>query len=199
MNRRGRFIVVEGADGAGKSTQSQLLADHLDAVLTREPGGTAIGEEMRHIFLHADLSPRAEALLVAAARAQHVAEVVEPTLASGRHIVCDRYVLSSLAYQGVGRELGIDDVAALSTFATAGLCADLTVILDVPDEVNDARRSTGADRFEEAESGFHQRVRAAYRALADRDPTWVIVDGVGAAADVHRRIAGVVSGRLALP
>ncbi len=193
---RGRFIVIEGADGVGKSTQTQMLADRLGALATREPGGTAIGEELRAIFLHADLAPRAEALLVAAARAQHIAEVVEPALARGSDVVTDRYIPSSLAYQGVGRDLGVGEVEALSRFAAAGLEPDLVVVLDVADAVFDSRRTVGSDRFEGAENAFHLRVRGAYRALAGTHPGWVIVDGSGSPDHVAELVYAVVQERL---
>lgn len=193
---RGRFIVVEGADGVGKSTQTALLAERLGAVATREPGGTVIGEELRAIFLHADLSPRAEALLVAAARAQHVAEVVEPALARGVDVVTDRYIPSSLAYQGVGRELGVVEVEALSRFATADLEPDLVIVLDVADAVFDQRRTAGADRFEGADAAFHGAVRAAYRDLVRSHPSWVVVDASGSPSEVADALFAVVEARL---
>ncbi len=193
---RGRFIVVEGADGVGKSTQTEMLASRLGALATREPGGTAIGEELRTIFLHADLAPRAEALLVAAARAQHVAEVVAPVLDSGRDVVTDRYIPSSLAYQGVGRGLGVVEVEAVSRFAAAGLEPDLVIVLDVADAVFDARRTAGEDRFEGAEDEFHRRVRRAYRDLADTHPSWVLVDGSGPPEQVAELVYDVVVDRL---
>src|SRR5437868_1181176 len=121
---RGRFIAFEGGEGTGKSTQARLLADHLEALLTREPGGTGVGERIRHLVLDADGDPvaeRAEALLFAAARAQHVAEVIRPVLEAGRHVVTDRFLHSSVAYQGYGRGLPPGDIADLSRWATGGL------------------------------------------------------------------------------
>ena len=132
----GRFIALEGADGTGKSTQARLLAEHLGAVFTREPGGTPLGERIRDLVLDPDGDGpvnRAEALLMAAARAQHVERVVVPALAAGRDVVSDRYVASSIAYQGHGRDLGVEAVVAVNAFATDGLLPDLVVlvVLDV--------------------------------------------------------------------
>ena len=132
--KRGRFIAFEGGDGSGKSTQAARLADSLEAVLTREPGGTPIGNKIRDLVLdpsHPELTSRTEALLMAAARAQHVEERILPDLLAGRDVISDRFVASSLAYQGVGRDLGIDTIADLNEFAINGLVPDLTVLLDV--------------------------------------------------------------------
>jgi len=175
---RGRFIALEGGEATGKTTQARLLADRLGAVLTREPGGTEAGERVRSIVLDpaVPLDFRAEALLMAAARAQHVAEVIEPALASGRHVVTDRFTASSLAYQGVGRGLGVQEVAALSAFATGGLEPDLVLLLDLPLEVAASRLSDEPDRLEQEGAPFHARVGAAFRRLADADPgRWVVV------------------------
>lgn len=195
--KRGRLLVLEGADGTGKSTQARLLATRLRALLTREPGGTAIGEQLRSLFLHADLEPRAEALLVAAARAQHVGEVIEPALAAGRDVVSDRFTPSSIVYQGVARGLGVEAVAALSAFATGGLQPDVTVVLDLPDALADERRVTDADRFEEADAVFHGQVRAAYRSLAADRSGWVLVDAGGTVEEVAERVWTVVNWQLA--
>jgi dTMP kinase len=190
---RGRFIAFEGGEACGKSTQAALLATSIDALLTREPGGTALGEEVRALLLHADhdVDARAEALLMAAARAQHVREVIEPALAAGRHVVSDRFTASSLAYQGAGRGLPLDEVGALSVFATHGLEPDLYVLLDLDPMAAAARRSRAPDRMESAGDGFHRRVREAFVALADRDPDrWLVLD---AASDVDDIAAIVVS------
>ncbi|MCU1350994.1 MAG: tmk [Acidimicrobiales bacterium] len=196
----GRFIVFEGGEGSGKSTQAARLAHRLDAVLSREPGATAVGERLRSVLLDGatvDLDPRAEALLMAADRAQHVHEVLRPALDAGRHVVCDRYVGSSLAYQGYGRGLDLDAVAALSAFATGGLAPDLVVLLDVPADVADARLARPRDRMEMAGEDFHARVRAGFRALAAADPDrWVVVDGSGAADEVEAAVASLVETRL---
>jgi dTMP kinase len=177
---RGRFIAFEGGEACGKSTQAALLADAIGAVLTREPGGTALGEEVRDLLLHAshDVDARAEALLMAAARAQHVHEVIEPALAAGRHVVTDRFTASSLAYQGAGRGLPLDEVRSLSTFATGGLEPDLYVLLLVSPETADARRPGARDRIEAAGAAFHHAVLKAFVQLSADDPDrWLVVDG----------------------
>lgn len=186
-----RLIAFEGGDASGKSTQAALLANRLDAVLTREPGGTAVGERVRDLLLDPallDLDPRAEALFMAAARAQHVAEVIRPALDAGRHVVTDRFADSSLAYQGFGRGLDVEDVRALSAFATGGLWPDVVVLLDVPDDV--ARERLGVlDRFEAAGEDFHRRVVEGFRTLAEAEPArWVVISGLGSVGDVAERV-----------
>jgi dTMP kinase len=178
--RRGVFIAFEGGDGSGKSTQLQLLRAHLeelglDVVVTREPGGTEIGERIRDILLDpasAALSDRAEALLYAAARAQHVAEVIEPSLAAGSVVLIDRFIDSSVVYQGAGRGLGEPRIEELNLWATGQVLADLIVLLDV--EVDEGLRRAGAarghDRLEAAGIPFHATVRAAYRRRAEAEP-----------------------------
>jgi dTMP kinase len=201
------LIAFEGGEGTGKSTQARLLARRIGegAVATREPGGTAVGVAIRALLLEAEpgpagLDPRAEALLMAADRAQHVAEVIAPALAAGRVVVTDRYIGSSLAYQGHGRALGVATVAALSAFATGGIEADLVLWLQVPAAVRDARlaaRDRGADRLEREEPAFHERVEAGFAALAAADPDrWVAVDGDGDEAVVGDRVWSAVAPRL---
>jgi len=196
----GRLIAFEGGEASGKSTQAARLANRLGAVLTREPGGTAVGEHIRELLLDpavSNLDVRAEALLMAAARAQHVAEVVRPALADGRDVVTDRYAYSSLAYQGYGRGLALDEVRGLSEWATEGLWPDVVVLLDVPADVADARLGA-RDRFEREAGAFHDRVVDGFRRLADDDPArWVTVDGVGPPDEVERRVWAAVSARLA--
>ncbi|HUF31782.1 MAG TPA: dTMP kinase [Acidimicrobiales bacterium] len=199
--RRGRLIALEGGEGCGKSTQAALLAERLGVLLTREPGGTAIGEQVRALLLDpatAGLAPRAEALLMAAARAQHVAEVIRPALDAGRDVVTDRWVGSSLAYQGHGRGLPVADVAAVSAFAVDGVTATVVVLLDVPAGEAAARRSgTSADRLEREGGGFHGRVAEGFAALAAADPgRWVLVDGTGDPAEVAERVWAAVEPRL---
>jgi dTMP kinase len=199
----GRFIVFEGGEGSGKSTQAARLADRLGAVLTREPGGTAIGAALRALLLDArttGLDDRAEALLMAADRAQHVAEVVRPALVAGRHVVSDRYVGSTLAYQGFGRGLPVDDLRRLSGWASAGLTPDVVVLLDVPRELGSTRAAGRADpepdRVEAAGDGFHDRVMRGYRALAAADPArWVVVDGTAPADEVEAVVWKFVTAR----
>jgi dTMP kinase len=195
----GRFIVFEGGEASGKSTQATLFADSIGAVLTREPGGTAVGERIRQILLDpsvAGLDDRAEALLMAAARAQHVAQVIRPALAAGRDVVSDRFSGSSLAYQGYGRGLPLASVRSLSEWATGRLWPDLVVLLDVDRAESTARlreSGVGLDRLEAAGDDFHSRVVSGFRSLASADPTWVVVDGGGTIDDVFERVAGAVS------
>lgn len=195
----GTFITFEGGDGSGKSTQLDLLAQWLadsgrDVVMTREPGGTEVGLELRDIILHRKgfLAPRAEALLYAADRAHHVHTVVQPALAEGKVVIQDRYFDSSVAYQGAGRVLAEDEVRDLSLWATEGLIPDLTVVLDVPADVLRQRRETTRtvyDRLEAEADDFHERVRDAYRRLAEREPKrFIVIDGQRPAGDIHQAI-----------
>lgn len=199
MNR-GRFIVFEGGEGCGKSTQAELLAAERGALLTRQPGGTALGARIRELLLSsaadelgAALDDRAEALLMAADRAQHVSAVIEPALTAGRDVVCDRYIGSTIAYQGYGRQLDIDIVRAVSGWAAGGLWPDLVVLLVVPDEVAAARTGGARDRIEAAGASFHRRVAEGFAEQADDDPdTWVVVDGTGSVDEVHERVLDAV-------
>lgn len=194
----GRFVVLEGGDGSGKSTQCAALVAWLrvrgiETVPTVEPGSTPLGAALRSLLLDgAAVSPRAEALLMAADRAEHVAEVIAPALARGAWVVSDRHVPSSLVYQGVVRGLGVDAVAALSAFATDGLTPDLVVLLDVDDATAEARRSGESDRLEREGAAFHARVRAAYRELAAAHG-WVVVDATGAVDEVAAAVAAAVA------
>ncbi|MFP5375251.1 MAG: dTMP kinase [Acidimicrobiia bacterium] len=195
-----RLIAFEGSEACGKSTQAAILAARLGAVLTREPGGTAVGERVRAVLLDpavTGLDARAEALLMAAARAQHVAEVVAPALAAGRDVVTDRYAHSSLAYQGYGRGLPLDEVRRLSDWATGGRWPDVVVLLALPSAEAEARRGR-PDRFE-AESGeFHRRVEAGFRSLAAAEPDrWRVVDGRGTVEEVAARVWDAVCGAAA--
>lgn len=195
-----RFIVFEGGESSGKSTQAQRLARRLDAVQTREPGGTAIGARLRSLLLDVrteGLDDRAEALLMAADRAQHVAEVVRPALRAGRHVVSDRYIGSSLAYQGHGRGLDVAELRRISAWAAGDLWPDLIVLLDVPPEVAAGRRLEDPDRLEAAGDQFHDRVARGYRALASADPhRWVAIDGAGSADEVEAAVWASVTTHL---
>lgn len=184
---RGLFVTLEGGDAAGKTTQAALLETFLvergrRVVRTREPGGTDLGVHVRELVLHRDVpvDPRAEALLYAADRAQHVAEVVRPALGRGDVVVQDRYLDSSVAYQGAGRVLDPDEVRRLSIWATGGLLPDLTILLDVAPELARARRAdrTAWDRLESEHDDFHARVRDAFLALAAAEPDrFLVLDG----------------------
>jgi dTMP kinase len=197
----GVFVVVEGGDASGKSTQVERLAARVRAsgrevVVTFEPGATALGKQVRELVLRGDdLAPWTEALLIAADRAQHVAEVVEPALARGAVVVSDRHVPSSLAYQGVGRGLGVDAVGQIAAWSTGGLVPDVVVVLDVDDTVATARQHGPLDRVERAGEAFHGHVRAAYRDLA-ADHGWTLVDGSGEPDDVAERVWAAVAPRL---
>jgi dTMP kinase len=196
----GRFIVFEGGEASGKSTQAARLAARLGALLTREPGGTELGEQIRTLVLEKAtdrLDHRAETLLMAAARAQHVSEVIRPALEAGRDVVCDRFVGSSLAYQGYGRGLPLEQVRAVSEFATGGLVPDLVLLLLV-DAGEASRRRRGRmepdrcadDRLDAEGEEFHGRVLAGYRALAAAEPDrWRTVDGTGTVDEVAARVA----------
>jgi dTMP kinase len=179
----GLFIALEGGEGAGKTTQARMLAIWLreqgfDVVTTREPGATKVGMRLRALLLdtaHANMSPRAEALMYAADRAQHVAEVIGPALDRGAVVITDRYIDSSLAYQGAARGLRSDDVAWLSRWATGGLVPDLTILLDLPPHDGLGRRTRSMDRLEAEPSAFHERVRAGFLGLAHREPERYLV------------------------
>ena len=200
---RGVFITLEGGDGSGKSTQAEKLEEWLTeagrtVVRTREPGGTDFGNEVREIVLHSrgHISPRAEALLYAADRAQHIATKVRPALERGDVVVQDRYLDSSVAYQGAGRVLDADEVRQLSLWAAEGLLPDLTILLDL-DETEARRRLDGArtrfDRLENEKSEFHARVRAAFLDLAAKEPDrFLVLDASLPAETLAARIRGVV-------
>jgi dTMP kinase len=204
---RGLFIVFEGGEGAGKSTQMHRLAEHLRrdhraVVETREPGATALGEAIRHVVLHGghSVAPRAEALLYAADRADHVASVIRPAIARGAVVISDRYVDSSLAYQGAGRTLPGDDIAWLSNWATGGLKPDLVVLLDVDPAVGLARagdRGVAADRLERESLEFHERVRYAFLDLAADNPgRYLVLDASRPADELAAEIGGRVDALL---
>ncbi len=204
MSGRGRLIALEGVDGCGKSTHARRLADALGALATAEPGATPLGATLRRLMLDPGLPPvseRAEALLMAADRAQHVAEVVLPALEDGRWVVTDRFSASTLAYQGYGRGLDLEEMRRLVSWAAAGVVPDLTVVLDVPLAVASDRLHRGgaeADRLERLDSGFHERVRAGYLALAGADPsTWAVLDATGDVDAVAEQVMAVVVERLA--
>ena len=191
------FVVLEGADGCGKSTQARILVERLraeghDVVATREPGATPAGAVIRSLVLgEADIDPRTEALLIAADRAEHVAKVIGPALRRGAVVVSDRYVPSSLAYQGVGRGLGVEAVGRLSAWATGGLEPDLVVVFDVGPEVAATRRVAPPDRLER-EPAFQEDVRRAYRELAAASG-WPVLDGSAPVDQVAAQVWRLVS------
>ncbi|MFF2272426.1 dTMP kinase [Agromyces sp. NPDC058136] len=210
MSDTGLFITLEGGDGSGKTTQAELLGEWLagegrTVVRTREPGGTDVGVEVREIVLHhrGDIAPRAEALLYAADRAHHIATVVRPALARGEVVLQDRFIDSSVAYQGAGRVLDADEVRSLSEWATEGLVPDLTVLLDLDaaaarGRLDEAR--TRYDRLEAEASEFHDRVRAAYLELAAAEPGRFLVVDAAQPVDVialaiRERVAAVLGAR----
>jgi dTMP kinase len=178
------FVSFEGLDGCGKTTQARLLAEALtaegvDVVLTREPGGTPLGEQVRELVLHGDhVAPWAEVALYAASRAQHVVQVIRPALARGATVVCDRYLDTSVAYQGAGRGLGVDFVLDLNLRVVEGLLPDVTVLVEIDPETALARVGDKRDRIERADAAFWPLVVEAYRDLAARFPErYVVVDG----------------------
>jgi dTMP kinase len=193
------FVSFEGVDGSGKTTQARLLEEHLtglgrDVVATREPGGTELGEELRRLVLDGpEISPWAEAAIFAAARAEHAAEVIRPALARGADVVCDRFVDSSLAYQGIARGLGLERVLELNVTVLEGLLPDRTLVFAVDAETAAARRKGEPDRIEQEGDGFQAEVGRAYEQLAERFPERVeLLDGTQSvdeiAAEVRRRL-----------
>lgn len=200
MAARGMFITFEGGDGSGKSTQIQSVRDWFESrgrevIVTREPGGTELGTEIRRLVQNGpeDVDARTEALLYAADRAYHVATVIRPALERGAVVLGDRYIDSSLAYQGAARSLGVDEIASLSAWATQGLYPSLTFLLDLPPEVGARRRTDAPDRMERESMDFHERVRHEYLRLADAEPERIVViDAVGTVDEVFSEIRGVL-------
>jgi len=194
------FITFEGGDGSGKSTQIQSVRDWFESrgrevIVTREPGGTELGTEIRRLVQNGpeDVDARTEALLYAADRAYHVATVIRPALERGAVVLGDRYIDSSLAYQGAARSLGVDEIASLSAWATQGLYPSLTFLLDLPPEVGARRRTDAPDRMERESMDFHERVRHEYLRLADAEPERIVViDAVGTVDEVFSEIRGVL-------
>ena len=200
MGDPGRLIAFEGVEGAGKSTQLELLRRLLegggqDVVVTREPGGTPAGERVRALLLDpgVELHPRAEALLFAAARAELVERVIRPALERGAVVLCDRYLDSSLAYQGGARGLGLGPVEEVNRFATGGVLPDLVVLLDLDPADGLARRARDPDRIEGQDLSFHRRVREAFLDLAAADPgRFAVVDAAAPVAEIAARVQAAV-------
>lgn len=199
--RRGLFVVLEGPDKSGKSTQARrlvgaLLTRGVKCLHTREPGGTGVAEAIRKVLLDPDLnvSPTAELLLYEASRAQHTEQVLRPALAEGRVVVCERYTLSTDVYQGLARGLGLKTTKTLNTIATGGLKPDLTVVYDIPDREFAARdQGRALDRVERAGDAFHRQVREGYRALAKKAKNTLLVDGTRPAEELAAEIDAKIS------
>lgn len=198
---KGLFLVLEGIEGSGKTTQTKRLERWLEGrglpfISTREPGGTAVGEEVRRLLLDgAAIDTRTELLLLLAARAALVREVIEPGLADGRIILADRFDMSTLAYQARGRGLDLETVRKLNAFATGGLRPDLTIVLNVPRSTSEERRSARSrDRIESAGSEFHDRVANAYAELAASEPGVTVLDAMGSPDAVHQALVDVLAG-----
>lgn len=192
-----RFIAFEGIDASGKSTQARRVAAAVDGRFTFEPGDTALGAELRRWLLDAGtpMTPPTEALLMLADRSHHVATVIAPTLAAGRHVISDRFTGSTLAYQGYGRGVDLEQLVAATALAVGDCRPDLTVLIDIDSATATARRSrSAADRFESADEAFHERLRQGYLALAAAQPdTWCVIDGRGTIDEV----AAAIDARLA--
>lgn len=209
MPAPGRFIVLEGGDGAGKSTQQRLLGQWLesaghDVVLTREPGGTPLGLAVREVLLHGEhVAPRAEALLFAADRAHHVATLVRPALERGAVVVGDRYLYSSVAYQGAGRRAPAEQIRDLSLWATEGLEPDLVILLDL--DPADGRERVGRgeaapDRLEREDADFHEAVRRQFLGMAAEDPDrFLVLDAAAPPREVHERVRERVAALIGVP
>lgn len=199
----GRFLTLEGIEGCGKTTQAALLADALkragiEVLRTREPGGTPFAERVRQLVLEKEIGAESELFLYLAARADHVARRIRPALATGAWVVCDRFGDATLAYQGYGRGLPVGRIKSLLKWA-GGPVPDLTLLVDVPVETGLARagRRGATNRLDREAEGFHQRVRDGYLALADAEPSRiVVVDGTGTVTQVHARLCAAVAERL---
>ncbi len=198
MSARGRFVVLEGGEGSGKSTQVQRLAAHLESIgipsiCTFEPGATVLGAAIRSWVLDQGVDPRSEALLMAADRAHHITTVVAPALASGTWVISDRHVPSSLAYQGVARGLGVTPVAALSAFAVGDLSPDVVIVLDIDEATANERVPDPTDAMEAVGAEFHRQVRQAYRDLAPQHG-WNIIDATQSPERVSEMVWELVEG-----
>ncbi|MGH8636915.1 MAG: dTMP kinase [Burkholderiales bacterium] len=195
----GRFVTLEGIDGAGKSSfigwiERRLRAKGVDVVVTREPGGTAVGEELRRLVLNAEIDPVSEALLVFAARKEHLVRLVVPALKRGAWVVCDRFTDATFAYQGAGRGVDTERLAMLEGWVQAGLQPDCTILFELPVAVARARsaEARAPDRFESQEQAFFERVRQGYLARAARDPDrFRIIDASRSMAEIEAQLAAI--------
>ena len=199
----GRYIAFEGLEGCGKSTHVTRLAEAIGGVATREPGGTEIGASLRTAMLDASntmLSPRAEALMMSADRAQHLDEIVLPTLRAGKHVISDRSAYSSLAYQGYGRMLDIEVLKRFNNWAIDGHWPDLVVFIDVPlEQLLERLQKRELDRFEREDRAFFERIHAGFTAMAASDPQrWLVVDGTPPKDELASTIATAVKQRLGI-
>ena len=199
----GKYIAFEGLEGCGKSTHVKRLATRLNAVMTRDPGGTVVGSMLRNILIdpaNTNLSPRAEALLMASDRAQHIAELISPALASGQHVVTDRSVYSSLAYQGYGREQDLAELKRINDWAIGGLWPELVIYIEVPTAILIERmKKRELDRFEREDSEFFKRVADGFSQMAAADPKrWLIIDGTPDKDDLEKIISAGVQERLGI-
>lgn len=199
----GMFITFEGGDQAGKSTQIRLLAERLkaagyDVVATFEPGEGETGAALRHLIQHAgDIAPRTEALLYAADRAEHAETFIRPALQRGAIVLCDRYLDSSIAYQGAARALGRSEIRDLSLWATSNLLPELTFLIDLDPQTASARRTGTPDRLEREPLAFHQRVREEFLTLAKNEPRrFVVIDGRESIETIHAQIWAAVAAKL---
>lgn len=195
------YIALEGLEGCGKSTHTKRLGEHLNAVITREPGGTRIGSLLRAILAdteNTDLDRRTEALLMAADRAQHMAEIIQPALSRGQHVVSDRSIYSTLAYQGYGRQLGTDALLSISTWALNNRLPDMVIYIDVPTDIlNERLAKRDLDRFEREGPEFFARIAQGFTELRNADPArWVVIDGTMSKDDVEADIRTKVLDRL---
>ena len=195
------YIALEGLEGCGKSTHTKRLGEHLNAVITREPGGTRIGSLLRAILAdteNTDLDRRTEALLMAADRAQHMAEIIQPALTRGQHVVSDRSIYSTLAYQGYGRQLGTDALLSISTWALNNRLPDMVIYIDVPTDIlNERLAKRDLDRFEREGPEFFARIAQGFTELRNADPArWIVIDGTMSKDDVEAHIRTKVLDRL---
>jgi len=199
VTARGRFIAFEGVDGCGKTTQVRRVAEARGAVSTFEPGDTELGASLRSIALDpvAEMTPLAEVLVMAADRAQHVTQVIEPALAAGHDVVCDRFSGSTLAYQGFGRGVALDDVRRIVEVAACGLAPDVTILLDCPPEVaRERRKGRAVDRFESSDPAFATRVREGFLAIAASSVTWRVVDATQSLESVASAVDAAIASAL---